>query len=81
MLFLCFNNLLLCNVKNHIQGYIARFLKAKIFLTITDISKIVGYTGLSMRLPPRAAKRKPIYCFSLMEKENGGLSKPPSKQR
>jgi len=49
-------------------------VKAKIFLTITDISKIVGYTGLSMRLPPRAAKPKPIYCFSLMEKEKGGFS-------
>ena len=46
-------------------------LKVKIFLIITNLSKNVGYTGLSMRLPPKAAK--PICCF-LMEKEKGGLS-------
>jgi len=34
-------------------------------LTITDILKIVDYTGLSMRLPPKAANPKPLCCFSI----------------
>nr|DAO53240.1 MAG TPA: hypothetical protein [Caudoviricetes sp.] len=40
-------------------------MKARIFLTITDILKIVDYTGLSMRLPPKAANPKPLCCFSI----------------
>ena len=56
-------------------------MKARIFLTITDILKIVDYTGLSMRLPPRAAKPKPLCCFSIDGKRKKAAIQPPSGKR
>lgn len=51
---------LLCDVKKtHSRVYCAA-LKAKLFLIIADLRNIVDYTGLSMRLPPKTAKPKPV---------------------
>jgi hypothetical protein len=45
-------------------------MKVNIFLTIIEI---VGYTGISMRLPPRAAKTKTYILFYFWKKEKGGI--------
>jgi len=38
-----------------------------------DMSKIVDYKSLSMRLPPRAAKPKPICCFYWWKKKKAAF--------
>ena len=56
----------------HSRVYCAA-LKAKIFLTITDMLKIVDYTGLSMRLPPRAAKQNQYAIFHCWKKKKAAF--------
>ncbi|MZT21796.1 hypothetical protein [Blautia wexlerae] len=48
-------------------------MKAKIFLTITDMLKIVDYTGFSMRLPPRAAKQNQYAIFHCWKKKKAAF--------
>ena len=48
------------------------------FLTITDLLKIVFYNALSKRLPPRAAKIKPVLFIELGKEKRQLFNRRPN---